>query len=240
MPYEDAKTYRINPFDLTKIWPHADYPLVRVGTMTLNRNPENFFAQIEQAAFEPSAVVPGIGFSPDKMLLGRVFAYADTHRHRIGPNYEQLPVNKPHVPVNSYEFDGAMRYDFNPGQPVYSPNSAGGPAVHADPFADHGWESDGDMVRTAYTLRAEDDDFGQANAMVNQVFDQAARDRLVETVASTLGTVRADIRERVFDYWRNVDKAVGDAIADLVNGPGVEPHGPAPASADPDTPVNKD
>ncbi len=240
MPYEDAKTYRINPFDLTKIWPHADYPLVRVGTMTLNRNPENFFAQIEQAAFEPSAVVPGIGFSPDKMLLGRVFAYADTHRHRIGPNYEQLPVNKPHVPVNSYEFDGAMRYDFNPGQPVYSPNSEGGPAVHADPFADHGWESDGDMVRTAYTLRAEDDDFGQANAMVNQVFDQAARDRLVETVASTLGTVRADIRERVFDYWRNVDKAVGDAIADLVNGPGVEPHGPAPASADPDTPVNKD
>ena len=95
MPYDDAKTYRINPFDLTKIWPHSDYPLVKVGTMTLNRNPENFFAEIEQAAFAPSAIVPGIGFSPDKMLLGRAFAYADTHRYRIGPNYHQLPVNRP-------------------------------------------------------------------------------------------------------------------------------------------------
>ena len=97
MPYEDAKTYRFNPFDLTKIWPHSDYPLIKVGTMTLNRNPENFFAQIEQAAFEPSAIVPGIGFSPDKMLLGRVFAYSDTHRYRIGPNYQQLPVNRHRV-----------------------------------------------------------------------------------------------------------------------------------------------
>ena len=105
--------------------------------------------------------------------------------------------------------------------------------MHTDLFAGHSWESDGDMVRTAYTLRAEDDDFGQPNALVNKVMDQAARDRLAETVASTLGTVRADIRERVFDYWRNVDKSVGDAIAELVNGPGVEPHGPAPANDDP-------
>ena len=240
MPYDDAKTYRVNPFDLTKVWSHEDYPLIEVGTMTLNRNPENFFAQIEQAAFEPSAVVPGIGFSPDKMLLGRVFAYADTHRYRIGPNYLQLPVNRPKVPVNSYEFDGPMRYEFTPGQPVYSPNTEGGPAVHADLFAGHSWESDGEMVRSAYTLRAEDDDFSQANALVNQVMDQAERDRLIETVASTLGTVRPDIRERVFTYWRNVDKTVGDAIAELVNGPGVEPHGPAPAGADPDTPVRND
>ena len=178
--------------------------------MTLNRNPENFFAQIEQAAFEPSAVVPGIGFSPDKMLLGRVFAYGDTHRYRIGPNYLQLPVNRPKVPVNSYEFDGPMRYEFNPGQPVYSPNTEGGPAVHADLFAGHSWESDSDMVRTAYTLRPEDDDFSQANALVNKVIEAAQRDRLVETIASTLGTVRPDIRERVFAYWRNVDKTVGE------------------------------
>jgi len=95
------------------------------------------------------------------------------------------------------------------------------------------------MVRTAYTLRAEDDDFSQPNALVTHVMDDAQRQRLVETIASTLGTVRADIRERVFDYWRNVDKATGDAVADLVNGPGAEPHGPAPANDDPDTPVNK-
>src|SRR3546814_804748 len=91
MPYADAKTYRINPFDLTKVWPHADYPLIRVGTMTLNRNPENFFAEIEQAAFSPGNTVPGIGLSPDKMLQGRAFAYNDAQRNRIGANFHQLP-----------------------------------------------------------------------------------------------------------------------------------------------------
>jgi catalase len=102
MPYADAKSYRINPFDLTKIWPHGDYPLVKVGTMTLNENPENFFAQIEQAAFSPGNTVPGIGLSPDKMLLGRAFAYNDAHRARIGTNFNQLPVNRPHVPDHGH------------------------------------------------------------------------------------------------------------------------------------------
>ena len=122
--------------------------------------------------------------------------------------------------MNTYEFDGPMRYDFNPGQPVYSPNTEGGPEVHGGPVRPGtAWESDGDMVRTAYTLRPEDDDFSQPNALVNKVMDAAQRDRLAETIASTLGTVRPDIRERVFEYWRNVDKAVGDAIAELVERP---------------------
>ncbi|MET0694526.1 MAG: catalase, partial [Propionibacteriaceae bacterium] len=172
IPYEDAKTYKVNPFDLTKTISHADYPLIKVGRMTLNRNPENFFAQIEQAAFEPSAVVPGIGFSPDKMLLGRVFAYADTHRYRIGPNYLQVPVNRPQVDVNTYEFDGPMRYGFTPGQPVYSPNTKGGPAV-APNAADPTWEVDGEMIRSAYTLHPEDDDFSQAGTLVREVMDEA-------------------------------------------------------------------
>ncbi|MBA8794445.1 catalase [Friedmanniella endophytica] len=238
MPYEDAKSYRINPFDLTKVWPHADYPLIEVGRMVLDRNPENHFAQIEQAAFEPSAIVPGIGFSPDKMLLGRVFSYADTHRHRIGANYHQLPVNRPHVEVNTYEFDGPMRYDFNPGQPTYFPNTVGGPEVKADLFSGHSWESDGDMVRQAYTLRPDDDDFSQAGEMVRQVFDDAARERLVATVASTLGTVQPELRSKVYDYWRSIDKATGDAVADMVEG-GREPAdvGPAPASDEPETVV---
>ena len=112
MPYDEARDYRFNPFDLTKTWSHTDYPLVEVGKLTLDRNPENFFAQIEQAAFEPSAVVPGIGFSPDKMLLGRVFSYADAHRYRIGPNYQQLPVNRHRVEgAYTYQFDGPMAYD---------------------------------------------------------------------------------------------------------------------------------
>jgi len=217
MPYADAADYRFNPFDLTKVWPHGDYPLIKVGSLRLNRNPENFFAQIEQAAFEPSALVPGIGVSPDKMLLGRMFAYADTHRYRIGANYLQLPVNQPKVPVNSYTFDGAMRFDYSPGQPVYSPNSVGGPAVDEAAGADHGWHSDGEMVRAAYALRSEDDDFGQAGTLVRQVLDEAARQRLAANVAGALsGGVSQPILSRALDYWRSVDKDLGDRIASLL------------------------
>ena len=109
MPFDEAKTYRFNPFDLTKVWPHADYPLIEVGRMTLNRNPTDNHTEIEQAAFEPNNLVPGIGPSPDKMLLGRIFSYADAHRARMGVNYKQIPVNRPKVPVHSYSKDGLMR-----------------------------------------------------------------------------------------------------------------------------------
>jgi catalase len=215
MPYQAARTYRFNPFDLTKVWPHGDYPLVKVGRLVLNRNPENFFAQIEQAAFEPSALVPGIGVSPDKMLLGRMFAYADTHRYRIGPNYLQLPVNQPKVPVNTYAFDGAMRYHHTGTQPVYAPNSYGGPAP--DGGEDHGWHADGEMVRAAYTLRAEDDDFGQPGTLVRLVMDDAQRARLVGNVVGHLRAgVSAPVLERAVAYWRSIDKAVGDRIATAV------------------------
>jgi catalase len=212
MPFADAATYRFNPFDLTKVWPHGDYPLIRVGRLVLDRNPENFFAQIEQAAFEPSALVPGIGISPDKMLLGRMFAYADTHRYRIGPNYLQLPVNQPKVPVNTYSFDGAMRYKHTGNQPVYSPNSYGGPVVQDG--EDYSWHTDGDFVRAAYSLHAEDDDFGQPGTLVRDVFDEGARDRLVANVTGALlSGVSNPIVERAVAYWRSIDKAVGDRIA---------------------------
>lgn len=217
MPYADAATYRFNPFDLTKIWPHGDYPLIKVGRLVLDRNPENHFAQIEQAAFEPSALVPGIGLSPDKMLLGRVFAYSDTHRYRIGPNYLELPVNRPKVEVNTYQFDGPMRHTISSG-PVYYPNTVGGPEVKVDPFADHTWGLDGELLRSAYTLRSDDDDFGQPRTLVTQVMDDAERGRLVETIASTLATVSEPMRERVYAYWRSVDKATGDAVAEKVTG----------------------
>ena len=121
-----AKTYRFNPFELTKVWPHADYPLIEVGKLTLDRNPTDHHSQIEQGAWEPSNMVPGIGASPDKMLLGRMFAYADAHRYRIGANYNQLPVNAPHAPVHSYSTAGHMRYRLAT-DPVYAPNSKGGP-----------------------------------------------------------------------------------------------------------------
>ncbi|HEY1134911.1 MAG TPA: catalase [Nocardioides sp.] len=218
MPYEDARTYRLNPFDLTKVWPHADYPLQEVGRLTLDRNPDNHFAQIEQAAFEPSAIVPGIGFSPDKMLLGRVFAYADTHRHRIGANYQQLPVNRHRVEgAYTYQFDGPMAYDHVGDRSKYAPNS------YDDPFSDEtgtapdGWETDGDMVRDAYTLRADDDDFGQAGILVRDVFDDAARERFVGNVAGhLLGGVSEPILVKAFAYWSSVDPEIGKRIEEAV------------------------
>ncbi len=217
MPYEDAKTYRINPFDLTKVWPHADYPLIRVGRMTLNRNPENFFAQIEQAAFTPGNTVPGIGLSPDKMLLGRAFAYNDAQRNRIGANFHQLPVNQPKVPVQTYMFDGPMAYHHSGNAPTYAPNSGGRPWADATGVMPEGWEADGQMVRSAYTLRADDDDFSQPGTLVRKVFDDDQRDKLVEQVAgSLLGGVREPVLSRAFEYWKNIDPGVGQRIEDKV------------------------
>ncbi|GAB2720636.1 catalase [Halomonas garicola] len=214
MPFKDAETYRFNPFDLTKIWPHEDYPLIKVGKLKLDTNPVDNHAQIEQAAFEPNNLVPGIGLSPDRMLLARGFSYADAHRARLGTNYKQIPVNAPKVPVNSYTKDGAMQMR-TVSDPVYAPNSKGGPQADGERYPDDTtWETDGDMVRTAYTLRRDDDDFGQANALVNQVMDEAARERLVNNVTGhLLDGVTEPVLERAFDYWRNVDADIGERIA---------------------------
>ncbi|MER5490940.1 catalase [Streptomyces sp. NPDC002490] len=220
MPFADAPDYRFNPFDLTKVWPHGDYPLVEVGRMTLDRNPEDFFVHIEQAAFEPSNLVPGIGPSPDKMLLGRLFSYPDTHRYRIGPNYAQLPPNRPHSPLGSYAKDGPMRYEPANVSAVYAPNSYGGPAADTGRFGEvAGWEAAGEMVREAYSLHREDDDWGQAGTLVRQVLDDAARDRLVSNVSGhLLAGVSRPVLDRAVQYWRNVDKDLGDRIAVNVNG----------------------
>jgi catalase len=218
MPYEDAKTYRINPFDLTKTWPHADYPLIPVGMMTLNRNPENFHAQIEQAAFSPGNTVPGIGLSPDKMLLGRAFAYNDAQRNRIGANFHQLPVNQPKVPVNTYMFDGPMAYVNSGAAPTHAPNSGGRPWADLTGPMHDGWEADGTMVRAAYTLRADDDDFTQPGILVREVFDDAQRAKLVDQVAgSLLDGVREPVLARALQYWKNIDAEVGRRIAEKVS-----------------------
>ncbi|WP_137291898.1 catalase [Nocardioides dongxiaopingii] len=234
MPYDEARTYRFNPFDLTKVWPHADYPLIEVGTMTLDRNPENHFAQIEQAAFEPSAIVPGIGFSPDKMLLGRVFAYADTHRYRIGPNYQQLPVNRHRVEgAYTYQFDGPMAYDHTGDRSKYAPNTYGDPYSDLTGPAEDGWEADGAFVREAYTLREQDDDFGQARTMVNDVWDDDARERFVGNVAGhLLGGVSEPVLERAFEYWRNVDPEIGKRIEVAVRADAGNDVAPGPADVE--------
>jgi catalase len=212
MPYTDAADYRFNPFDVTKIWPHPDYPLIKVGTMRLDRNPENYFADIEQATFAPSNLVPGIDVSPDKMLLARIFAYADAHRYRVGANSAQLPVNAPRSEVHSYSKDGNMRYAFSaPTVPVYAPNSLGGPAADPERAADSpGWESDGALQRTAAILHPEDDDFGQAGTLYREVFDDAARERFLMTITGHVGAVKNPaIRERAIGYWTQVDAGLG-------------------------------
>ncbi len=213
MPYEDAKTYRINPFDLTKVWPHDDYPLMEVGKLVLDRNPTDFHTEIEQAAFEPNNMVPGIGLSPDKMLLARGFSYSDAHRARLGVNYKQIPVNKPKAPVHSYSKDGAMRVE-KVSDPVYAPNSYGGPSPQPDPGREAGlWHADGDMVRAAYELRQDDDDWTQAGILVRDVMDDAARERLVNNVVGHLTDgVSERVLQRAFEYWRNIDSDTGGRI----------------------------
>ena len=212
MPFEDAKSYRFNPFDLTKVWPHDDYPLIEVGKLTLDRNFTDHHTEIEQAAFEPNNQVPGTGLSPDKMLLARGFSYADAHRARLGVNYKQIPVNSPKSEVHSYSKDGAMRVS-NISDPVYAPNSYGGPKADPVRAAEVHWYTDGDMVRSAYTLRPDDDDWGQANTLVREVMDEAARQRLVSNVAGHLRNgVSKEVLDRAFEYWKNIDKEVGDKI----------------------------
>ncbi len=216
MPFEDAKTYRINPFDLTKTWPHADYPLIEVGKLTLNRNPTDWHMEIEQLAFEPNNMVPGIGLSPDKMLLARGFSYSDAHRARLGTNYKQIPVNRPISPVNSYSQGGQMQI-FKSEDPVYAPNSYGGPHAQPEVGGEATWHSDGDMVREAYTLREDDDDWSQARALVMDVMDDAQRKRFVGNVAGHLADgVSEPVLVRAFEYWRNVDDSIGKQIEDKV------------------------
>ncbi|MCI0509277.1 catalase [Chromohalobacter marismortui] len=217
MPFADADTYRINPFDLTKVWPHDDYPLIKVGKLQLNRNPTDNHAEIEQAAFEPNNLVPGIGISPDKMLVGRVFSYADAHRARLGVNYKQIPVNAPKAPVHSYSKDGAMRIN-KVSDPVYAPNSKGGPAADGERYpTDSTWEANGQMVRAPYALRKDDDDYSQANDLINKVMDDAARDRLVNNVVGHVSDgVEEPVLSRVFEYWKNIDAEIGRRIEEGV------------------------
>ena len=215
MPFEDAKAYRFNPFDLTKVWPKADYPPITVGRMVLDRNPDHFFAEVEQATFKPANLVPGIGLSPDKMLMGRIFSYHDTHLHRVGVNHEQLPVNAPRSPVNSYNKDGHMTYRHSGATPVYAPNTTGGPA--ADPFAgtEVFWDVEGgELGRYANAKHAADDDFVQPRALYNDVMGDAERDLLVEGIVSHASAdVSAAMQQRVIAYWASVDADLGAKVA---------------------------
>lgn len=215
MPFEDAAAYRFNPFDLTKVWPHDDYPPITIGRFTLDRNPENYFVEIEQSAFEPASMVPGVGPSPDKMLLGRLFSYPDAHRYRIGTNYKQLPVNRPVSEVNSYNKDGSMRYLHSGSQPVYAPNSFGGPKADPTRYPDPSWNVSGEIIRTAYTLHAEDSDFVQARNLYRNVMNETDRKHLISNIIGHMSQgVERVIQERALkNFWNEIDSDLGIRIA---------------------------
>ena len=194
MPEADADKTPYIPFDLTKVWPHKDYPLIEVGTVELNRNPENYFAEVEQAAFEPSNVVPGISFSPDKMLQFRIFAYADAHRYRLGSaNYTSLPVNRPRVPVHNHQRDGSMRFDENGGGAVsYEPNNSGGP-IEDPAYNEPPLHVSGDADR--YNHRVGNDDYGQPGALFRLMSKDQQR-QLFDNIAAAMGGVPEAIQPR--------------------------------------------
>ena len=234
MPFEEAAGYRFNPFDLTKVWPHSDYPPITVGRLVLDRNPANFFAEVEQAGFSPANLVPGIGLSPDKMLMGRVFSYHDTHLHRIGPNYEQLPINAPEVEVHSYNQDGPMTYHHSGPQPVYAPNSHGGPQADTARAADLGWEvAPGELGRYANAKHAEDDDFGQARSLYREVMNDTDREQLVANIVGHASdAVTDEVQFRVIAYWASIDPELGARVAaGLGKGNGSSPDGAGLAEA---------
>ncbi|MDP8201218.1 MAG: catalase [Candidatus Tenebribacter burtonii] len=213
MPELEADNYKWNPFDLTKVWPHVDYPLIEVGVMELNQNPVNYFAEVEQTAFSPSNVVPGISFSPDKMLQARIFSYTDAHRYRLGANFERLPINAPHATKvnNPYQRDGLMRFDDNGGPgPNYEPNSFSGPKE------DHSYDEpplkiSGDAARYEQKRGADDDYIQPGNLFRIMSADQ--QQELIENIIKPLKNVPREIQEKMIVHFRKADKAYGDGIA---------------------------
>ena len=209
MPEADAGKHWYNPFDLTKVWPHGDYPLIEVGVLELNRNPDNYFAEIEQVAMSPSNMVPGIGASPDKMLQARIFSYADAHRYRLGTHYESLPVNAPRCPVHHYHKDGAMRFTPNtPGDFYYEPNSFGGPTQ--DPaYAEPPLRIDGDAAR--WNHRDGNDDYRQPGDLF-RMFDAGQRERLFANIAAAMQGVPDAIVERQLGHFDQCDPEYGAGV----------------------------
>jgi catalase len=214
MPEKEAATYRWNPFDLTKVWPHGDYPLIEVGVMELNRNPENYYAEVEQSAFSPGNAVPGISFSPDKMLQARVVSYADAQRYRLGVNFERLPINAPKCPMHNYQRDGAMRFDDNGGASVnYEPNSFNGPkeapSFREPPLAISG---DADWYEQK---RGVDDDYIQPGNLYRLMTPDQQK-RLCQNIAGSLKKVSKELQDKMIAHFSKADPAYGAGVAKAV------------------------
>jgi len=212
MTQAQADEFRWNPFDLTKVWPHADFPLHEVGQLELNRNPENYHAEVEQAAFNPSNLVPGIGPSPDKMLQARLMSYADTHLYRVGTNYQQLEVNRPRCPVMNYSRDGQMASAADYGsKPNYWPNTRAGSPQPNEKFSDPAWDL-GNAIVDRYDSTVDHDDFTQPGNLY-RMFDEGQRDRLTTRIAGALGQARKEVQMLQICHFFRADPDYGTRVA---------------------------
>lgn len=210
MTDEQAAAFPYNPFDLTKVWPQGDFPLIEVGILELNRNPENYFAEVEQVAFSPAHVVPGISFSPDKMLQARIMSYGDAHRYRLGANHEQLPINAPRTAINHYQRDGFMSLNGNGGAgPNYGPNSFNGPVQNPAYNEPPQW-IEGDVAR--HDHRDGNDDYTQAGDLF-RLMTTDERTRLIENIVDSMRTVPREIQERQIAHFYKADPAYGLGVA---------------------------
>ncbi len=210
MPELEAESYHLNPFDLTKVWPHKDYPCLDIGVLELNRNPENYFAEVEQASFSPSNIVPGISWSPDKMLQARIFSYTDAHRYRVGTHYEMLPINAPLSPVNTYHQDGPMRCDAPGGSDAYyEPNSFSGPAQD-ESYREPPLKISGDADR--YNHREGNDDYTQPGDLF-RLMSADQKKQLFNNLAEAMEGVPADIVQRQLTHFHKADPAYAAGVA---------------------------
>ncbi len=211
MPEVEADTYKFHPFDLTKVWLHKDYPLIEVGVLELNRNPENYFAEVEQAAFNPANIVPGISFSPDRMLQGRLFSYGDAQRYRLGVNHNHIPVNAPRCPVHSYHRDGQMRTDGNYGSTLgYEPNGYNQWVEQPD-FSEPPLRINGDMDH--WNFREDDDDYYSQPGLLFRVMSPAQQELLFGNTARNISPAPREIQLRHIKNCLKADPAYGDGIA---------------------------
>lgn len=210
MPESDVDKHWYNPFDLTKVWPHKDYPLIEVGVLELNRNPKNYFAEVEQAALAPSNIIPGIGHSPDKMLQARIFSYADAHRYRVGVNAHQLPVNRPRAEVNDYHADGSMRLEGKPyPDAYYEPNSFNGP-LEDNSYREPPLRTTGDATR--YDHRDGNDDYRQPGELF-RLMTADQKQQLFDNIEEAMDGVPGNIVQRQLVHFYRADPAYGVGVA---------------------------
>lgn len=218
MPEKDAKNYRFHPFDLTKVWSQKDYPLIEVGIVELNKNPENYFAEVEQAAFDPASIVPGIGYSPDRMLQGRLFAYGDTARYRLGINHGQLPVNMPKVPVHNTHRDGYMQNGNYGSYMNYNPSSV--PGYQEDPNAREPKLNPAIIQKEVdiydYDYRAEDNDYYTQAGDLYRLLKPEERERLCQNIKDAMEGVPTEIKKRQIEHFKKADPAYGKRVEELV------------------------